>query len=84
MELNLLPSSSSPDLTWSGVTATRLGLLEPGGGADLSLELAAELSGLHSVSGVRLTDTLLKRTYDFDDLCQVFACHSKDMVEELT
>lgn len=27
---------------------------------------------LQIISGVRLTDTALKRTYDFDDLAQVF------------
>ena len=30
------------------------------------------LPGLRSIAGVRLTDTILKRTYSYDDLGQVF------------
>ena len=36
----------------------------------LSIDFMESL--LQIISGVRLTDTALKRTYDFDDLAQVF------------
>lgn len=70
LELSLTPPSGL--LTWTGVTSRGLGLLEPGGATEVSLEVVLHRPGLHSLQGIACTDSLLKRTYNFNDGCQVF------------
>lgn len=59
-------------LCWVGISGRSLGKLEPDAFLDVELELVPILTGLQTISGVRLTDTFLKRTYDYDELAQVF------------
>ena len=82
LELDLnLANVQHPRMTWSGTTASKLGLLEPSGHAEVSVSVVPHQTELQVVSGVRITDSLLKRTYDFDDLCQVLVCEDDALIE---
>lgn len=56
---------------WCGVSGRQLGKLQPSSSLCLALTLLSSVQGLQSVSGLRLTDTFLKRTYEYDDIAQV-------------
>uniref|UniRef100_UPI00359014D8 trafficking protein particle complex subunit 13 isoform X1 n=1 Tax=Myxine glutinosa TaxID=7769 RepID=UPI00359014D8 len=56
---------------WCGVSGRDLGTLPANGSLPVNLSLLACVPGLQSISGLRLTDTFLKRTYEFDDITQV-------------
>jgi len=71
LELSL-ENINKPKMMWSGSTSRKLGLIEPAGTTELVLECIPFDTSLQVVSGVRLTDTLLKRTYNFDDFCHVY------------
>jgi len=84
VELDLsLTSSNTGLLTWTGVTERGLGLLEPGGTTEVHLEVVLHSPGLHSLSGISCTDTLLKRTYHFNDQCQVFVVSDMDLFNSI-
>lgn len=59
-------------LAWCAVSGRQLGKLEPGQATHVSLTLVPLLPGLQNISGIRLLDTFLKRTYDYDELAQVY------------
>ncbi|KAJ9578659.1 hypothetical protein L9F63_005149 [Diploptera punctata] len=73
--LTLEPMHSS-GLAWSGVSGKQMGKLEPGASIHLPLCMVPLSSGLKNISGIRLTDVFLKRTYDYDDIAQVFVTQS--------
>ncbi|KAK7896074.1 hypothetical protein WMY93_021399 [Mugilogobius chulae] len=56
---------------WCGISGRQLGKLSPGASLSLPLTLLTSAQGLQSISGLRLTDTFLKRTYEYDDIAQV-------------
>ncbi|XP_055491129.1 trafficking protein particle complex subunit 13 isoform X4 [Leucoraja erinacea] len=56
---------------WCGVSGRQLGKLSPNSSLHLALKLLASVQGLQSISGLRLMDTFLKRTYEYDDIAQV-------------
>uniref|UniRef100_A0A4W3K3N0 Trafficking protein particle complex subunit 13 n=1 Tax=Callorhinchus milii TaxID=7868 RepID=A0A4W3K3N0_CALMI len=56
---------------WCGISGRQLGKLSPNSSLHLALKLLASVQGLQSISGLRLTDTFLKRTYEYDDIAQV-------------
>uniref|UniRef100_A0A8C2TFF7 Trafficking protein particle complex subunit 13 n=1 Tax=Coturnix japonica TaxID=93934 RepID=A0A8C2TFF7_COTJA len=62
---------------WCGVSGRQLGKLHPSSSLRLALTLLSSVQGLQSVSGLRLTDTFLKRTYEYDDIAQVCVVSSK-------
>lgn len=85
VELELsLEAPSSGSLTWTGVTQRGLGLLEPGGTTMVDLEVVFHLGGLQSITGISCTDTLLKRTYSFNDQCQVFVVSDPALYQSIT
>jgi hypothetical protein len=45
--------------------------------------LLTVLSSFQLASGMRIADTLLKRTYDFDDLFQVFVCDGEGLLNSI-
>ncbi|XP_054278638.1 trafficking protein particle complex subunit 13-like [Macrosteles quadrilineatus] len=63
---------SCPGLAWCAVSGQQLGKLEPGQSTYLTLTVVPLLPGLQNISGIRLVDTFLKRTYDYDELAQVY------------
>uniref|UniRef100_A0A803JK96 Trafficking protein particle complex subunit 13 n=1 Tax=Xenopus tropicalis TaxID=8364 RepID=A0A803JK96_XENTR len=66
---------------WCGVSGRQLGKLHPSSSLHLTLALLSSVQGLQSVSGLRLTDTFLKRTYEYDDIAQVCVVSSKLQAE---
>ncbi|KAF6717859.1 Trafficking protein particle complex subunit 13 [Oryzias melastigma] len=56
---------------WCGISGRQLGKLSPGASLLLPLTIFSSVQGLQSISGLRLTDTFLKRTYEYDDIAQV-------------
>ncbi len=40
-------------------------------------------STFQAINGLRITDSLLKRTYEFDDVCQVFVCENDLFMQSL-
>ncbi|XP_069127207.1 trafficking protein particle complex subunit 13-like isoform X1 [Argopecten irradians] len=73
MDLTLvLQNNSSAGLVWCGISGRQLGKLPPNEHMDLTLTMIATIPGLQTISGLRLTDNFLKRTYEHDELSQVF------------
>ncbi|KAK3854007.1 hypothetical protein Pcinc_031215 [Petrolisthes cinctipes] len=62
---------------WSGVSSQTVPTLSPGQYTSLTLSLLPLHTGLQTIAGVRLTDTFLKRTYDYENLAQVFITRDK-------
>ncbi|XP_062384122.1 trafficking protein particle complex subunit 13 isoform X1 [Sardina pilchardus] len=67
----VLEMCNSRSIHWCGVSGRQLGKLGPSASLSIPLRLLASVQGLQSVSGLRLTDTFLKRTYEYDDIAQV-------------
>ncbi|KAI8509602.1 Trafficking protein particle complex subunit 13 [Branchiostoma belcheri] len=70
--LLLLQNNGTSGLYWCGLSGKQLGKLGPNTNMELNLTLLASVPGLQSISGLRLTDTYLKRTYEHDDIAQIF------------
>jgi len=79
IDLTLDSKENKGVLTWTGITEAGLGLLEPGGTKQLTVECVIHSQGLTSISGINCTDTLLKRTYTFNDLCQVYIIQDEEL-----
>ena len=77
LELSL-ENVNKPKMVWSGSISRKLGLIEPAGSLQINLECIPFDTSLQVVSGVRLTDTSLKRTYNFDDFCHVYVTPELD------
>lgn len=73
-----------PGLCWVGISGRSLGKLDTDEFLDVKLELVPIHVGLQTISGIKLTDSFLKRTYDYDDLAQVFVTSSDRQFPEPT
>merc|ERR1712223_1843649 len=71
LELSL-ENVNKPKMLWTGPTSRKLGLIEPTGTTETTLECVPQDTALQIISGVKLIDTSLKRTYDFDNICHVY------------
>ncbi|KAH6941572.1 hypothetical protein HPB50_020462 [Hyalomma asiaticum] len=69
--LENLPSSG---LLWQGMSGQSLGKLEPQATVRIRLEAVPFRTGLQSISGIKLSDTYLKQTYDYDEIACVLVC----------
>ncbi|GAB1298523.1 Trafficking protein particle complex subunit 13 [Apodemus speciosus] len=67
----VLEMCDTSSVHWCGISGRQLGKLHPSSSLCLALTLLSSVQGLQSVSGLRLTDTFLKRTYEYDDIAQV-------------
>uniref|UniRef100_A0A8I6AE67 Trafficking protein particle complex subunit 13 n=1 Tax=Rattus norvegicus TaxID=10116 RepID=A0A8I6AE67_RAT len=67
----VLEMCNTTSIHWCGISGRQLGKLHPSSSLCLALTLLSSVQGLQSVSGLRLTDTFLKRTYEYDDIAQV-------------
>lgn len=67
----VLEMCNTNSIHWCGISGRQLGKLHPSSSLCLALTLLSSVQGLQSVSGLRLTDTFLKRTYEYDDIAQV-------------
>ncbi|XP_043835330.1 trafficking protein particle complex subunit 13 isoform X4 [Dromiciops gliroides] len=77
----VLEMCNTNSIHWCGVSGRQLGKLNPSSSLYLALTLLSSVQGLQSVSGLRLTDTFLKRTYEYDDIAQVCVVSSSIQVE---
>ncbi|XP_076675470.1 trafficking protein particle complex subunit 13 isoform X2 [Andrena cerasifolii] len=68
----MMSLESSNSIAWCGISNTKIGTLKPGVSIDIPLCLIALHGGIITISGLKLEDTFLKRTYDYDDLAQIF------------
>ncbi|CAH1772495.1 unnamed protein product [Owenia fusiformis] len=67
-----LKNSNKHALYWCGISGRQLGKLGPGENIQLNLTMLATTTGLQTINGLWLTDSFLKRTYEHDDLAQIF------------
>uniref|UniRef100_A0A672S4P5 Trafficking protein particle complex subunit 13 n=1 Tax=Sinocyclocheilus grahami TaxID=75366 RepID=A0A672S4P5_SINGR len=67
----VLEMCNTRSVHWCGVSGRQLGKLTPNASLSIPLKLLSSVQGLQSISGLRLTDTFLKRTYEYDDIAQV-------------
>jgi hypothetical protein len=65
-------SLQSPGLVFCSTRPIEIGQLAPNSWQDITLQLLPVSNGLQVISGIRLTDTFLKRTYEHDEIAQVF------------
>lgn len=73
------PNSTSPALVWTGVSNRNFGKLAPKSCLALELSMIPRVPGLHSISGLRIVDAFLKRTYEHDEIAQVLViCRDPD------
>ena len=79
LELNL-ENVNKPRILWTGSVSRKLGLVEPSGTMDVILEAVPQDTGLQSISGIRITDSLLMRKYQFDDICHVYVVKDENMM----
>ncbi|KAK1345220.1 hypothetical protein QTO34_013930 [Cnephaeus nilssonii] len=77
----VLEMCNTNSIHWCGISGRQLGKLHPSSSLCLALTLLSSVQGLQSVSGLRLTDTFLKRTYEYDDIAQVCVVSSATKVE---
>ncbi|XP_017768562.1 PREDICTED: trafficking protein particle complex subunit 13 [Nicrophorus vespilloides] len=62
----------SEGLTWCGISGRKMESLPPHSHMDMEFKAIPLQPGLKSISGIRLVDASLKRTYNYDDIGQVF------------
>ncbi|KAK6104135.1 hypothetical protein QQG55_15140 [Brugia pahangi] len=67
-----LDGKLQPNMAFCSISGVELGQLAPNSTTDFSIELLPLTLGLQSISGIRVTDTFLRRTYEHDDIAQVF------------
>ncbi|XP_074654158.1 trafficking protein particle complex subunit 13-like [Tubulanus polymorphus] len=73
MDLTLaLENSPSSGLMWCGISGRQLGKISANESRKINLSLIGIVPGLQTVSGLKLIDTFLKRTYEHDDMAQIF------------
>ncbi|XP_017732611.1 PREDICTED: trafficking protein particle complex subunit 13 [Rhinopithecus bieti] len=77
----VLEMCNTNSIHWCGISGRQLGKLHPSSSLSLALTLLSSVQGLQSISGLRLTDTFLKRTYEYDDIAQVCVVSSAIKVE---
>ena len=75
-----LENVNKPKMLWSGSCTRKLGLIEPAGSTELEFEVVARDTALQPLSGVRITDSLLMRSYQFDDLCFVYVTKDENLL----
>ncbi|KGL77381.1 Trafficking protein particle complex subunit 13, partial [Tinamus guttatus] len=73
----VLEMCNTSSIHWCGVSGRQLGKLHPSSSLHLALTLLSSVQGLQNVSGLRLPDTFLKRTYEYDDIAQVCVVSSQ-------
>ncbi|GMR36926.1 hypothetical protein PMAYCL1PPCAC_07121, partial [Pristionchus mayeri] len=62
----------SPSLVFCSPSGIVLGQIPPRGTSSFTIHLLPVNLGFQSISGIRVTDKFLKRTYEFDDIAQIF------------
>ncbi|XP_071835937.1 trafficking protein particle complex subunit 13-like isoform X2 [Apostichopus japonicus] len=77
MDLKLNLQKAGTGLSWMGISGKQLGKLGPGDSLQIELSMLSTIPGLQSISGLRIIDQNLKRTYEHDDIAQIFVHHAQ-------
>ncbi|KAK0393620.1 hypothetical protein QR680_000312 [Steinernema hermaphroditum] len=73
LDLSLhLDNNLQPAMVFCCTSGLNLGQLLPNNSLEFTLELLPTQLGLQNISGLRVTDTFLRRTYEHDEIAQVF------------
>lgn len=67
----MLEIRSKPAVLWTGISNRPLEKIDPNHSVEVELKLLPIMPGLQSISGLKLIDLFLKRTYDYPDLAQI-------------
>jgi hypothetical protein len=69
----MLEAGHAASLLWvNSVSGVRLGTLAPQQSLTHTVYVLPIGAGLHTVAGVRVTDVLTNRVYEFDECAQIF------------
>ncbi|KAK7072903.1 Trafficking protein particle complex subunit 13, partial [Halocaridina rubra] len=82
LELHIEFLSGGGGSEWSGVSSHRLPSIQPGESTYLTAHIVPLQTGLQTIAGIRLTDTFLKRTYNYENLAQVFVTNERSGEKE--
>lgn len=66
-----LDNENNRPLLFASVSGLRLGQILPNAHAKFQIEVLPLEKGIQPLSGIRITDTFLKRTYEMDNLAQI-------------
>ncbi|KAK6027133.1 hypothetical protein OSTOST_06840 [Ostertagia ostertagi] len=72
LDLQLELQNTSTSLVFCSISGVSLGQVPPNGSVTFSVEMLPISIGFQSISGIRIVDSFLKKTYDHDDIAQVF------------
>uniref|UniRef100_A0AC34R6R2 Trafficking protein particle complex subunit 13 n=2 Tax=Panagrolaimus sp. JU765 TaxID=591449 RepID=A0AC34R6R2_9BILA len=64
--------SLQSDVVYCSTSGQHLGQVAPSKSVQFTITLFATTPGMHFISGIRVTDTFLRRTYEHDDVAQFF------------
>lgn len=78
----ILSFNDCEGLNWCEISGRKLESLAPHSTQILEFQAVPVTPGLRSISGIRLLDTLLKRTYSYDELGQIFVVITQEECEE--
>lgn len=67
---------------YTGIAEFQIGSIEPGKYKDFPLTICPSKLGLIKISNLLLTNSFLKRTYEFDDFAQVFVIETDRFEDE--
>lgn len=59
-------------IAWCGISGRKLDPLAPHSSQILEFNCIPLVPGLRTISGIKLLDTFLKKTYTYDELGQIF------------
>lgn len=68
----MLYLENTENIAWCDISGRKLDPLPPHSYKTLEFKCIPLVPGLRTLSGVKLVDTFLKRTYTYDELGQVF------------
>ena len=73
MQLNMhLINYEMNPLKWLGVSGKNLGSLDSGGTLRIECTVISSYSGLHSLDGFKLIDSFLRKTYEFNNITNIY------------
>lgn len=67
-------------IAWCGISGRKLEPLPPQSHKIIEFNCIPLIPGLRSISGIKLLDTFLKRTYTYDELGRVFVILNNDEI----
>ncbi|XP_046839890.1 trafficking protein particle complex subunit 13-like isoform X2 [Xenia sp. Carnegie-2017] len=68
----LMTKSKDGGIVWCGTSGKRLGILTPGTSIGLQLQFLPLATGLQTIGGIKILDSITSKTYSFDDIAKIF------------